>query len=618
MSSLILGIDLGTSSSCATVLYDGHGYSIPFDDDYTFPSKVYYNELDGRAEVGKRKETERDLKENYVYNSKRFLGVRYSDIPREIQPFNLKEDEDNDPYFEITVNGRPERKYPEDVAEDILQYIYRCVEDFSNRREWKVDSMRVCLCTPVAFTEDVMQKLRWAALADGRASEVVIVSEPIAAVARCVTAFTSYSDYVLVYDFGAGTFDITLVSYNESQFEVMDKLGDNRLGGNDVDNDVLRYVKNYLKEELRKQGCREEDIESSLTLSDDEMKKMLGNCRSAKETINSAEDNYRRQSYGIPSLFCVEGYELPKMVPITLSGFNNVVRNTLQRTYDLVNKLVSKHERELRGKEIPIILVGGSAKILSIRNYLNYVGGEWSYNVVDDTRITTVVSSGAMLLCYYGVVVNNGDIANGAPRTVNMELCDPNIEPVSGSSTSAAASETRDVEVPHVRDILNYSLYMYTRDSRAVLVPKGTVFGHEEEIRITIKDENVEHYYFDLYQKKENGMSYLAKPTFAFSPALTKGEIITLVAQVDASNDIIIRVDGHGDPEWRYSQETKGFRKDERDGSEVDERLEEMERIAATLKDRREADEYIRFFKEKSEERDLWYAEFMEEVSPDN
>ena len=50
----------------------------------------------------------------------------------------------------------------------------------------------------------------------------------------------------------------------------------------------------------------------------------------------------------------------------------------------------------------------------------------------------------------------------------------------------------------------------------------------------------------------------------------------------------------------------------------MDERLEEMERIAATLKDRREADEYIRFFKEKSEERDLWYAEFMEEVSPDN
>lgn len=618
MPSLILGIDLGTSSSCATVLYDGHGYSISFDGDYTFPSIVYYNEHDGKAEVGKRKETERDLKGNCVYNSKRFLGVRYSDIPREIRPFNLKEDEDNDPYFEITVNGRPERKYPENVAEDILQYICGYVEDFSKGREWKVDKTRVCLCTPVAFTEDVMQKLRWAALADSRVNEVVIVSEPIAAVARCVTAFTNHSDYVLVYDFGAGTFDITLVSYNGSQFEVMDKLGDNGLGGNDVDNDVFRYVKTYLKEVLRNQGCREEDIESSLTLSDDETKKMLDHCRSAKETINSAEDNYRGRPYGIPSLFRMEGYDLPEMVPITLSGFDRTVRNTLQRTYDLVDQLVNKHKGELRGKEIPIILVGGSSKILSIRNYFNSAKREWSYNVVDDTRITTVVSSGAMLLCYYGVVVNNNDIANGVPRTINMELCDPNIEPSSESSASVATTETRDVEVPHVRDILNNSLYMCTRDSRDVLVHKGTVFGYDERIDITINEENVEHYYFNLYQKKGNEGSYLGKPTFTFSPALTKGETITLIAQVDASNDIIIRVEGHGNPEWRYSQETKDSRKNERGGSEVDERLEMMEKIAARLKDRREADEYIRLYTERSDERDYWYAEFMEEVSPDN
>lgn len=246
--SKIIGIDLGTTNSCVAVLEGGQPVVIPNPEGgRTTPSVVAFTKTGERLVGPLAKRQAITNPENTVYSIKRFMGRRYSEVPQEIArvPYKVVEHTNGDAWVEVMGS-----KYsPPEISAMILQYLKQAAESYLGEKITKA-----VITVPAYFNDSQRQATKDAGKIAGL--EVLrIINEPTAS-SLAYGLDKKKNEKIAVYDFGGGTFDISILEIGEGVFEVRSTNGDTHLGGDDLDERIMHYIADeFMKEhsiDLRK------------------------------------------------------------------------------------------------------------------------------------------------------------------------------------------------------------------------------------------------------------------------------------------------------------------------------------------------------------------------------
>ena len=346
--SKIIGIDLGTTNSCVSVLEAGEAKVIPNPEGgRTTPSVVSFKK--GEKIVGEAAKRQALTNPNTVSSIKRLMGT------------NEK----------VELEGK---KYtPEEISAMILGYLKEYAERYLGE---KVD--KAVITVPAYFNDAQRQATKNAGKIAGLEVERII-NEPTAA-SLAYGLEKDHSGTILVYDLGGGTFDVSILELGDGVFEVKSSAGNGHLGGDDFDNRIVEYLVSEFKKE------------NGVDLSKDKM---------AMQRLKEAAEKAKKELSGVVSTqisapFIAKGDDgEPLHLDITLSRakFEDLIRDLVEETIPPVRDALK--EAKLSASEIDkVILVGGSTRIPMVYDLVKKeLGKEPSREVNPDE----VVSLGAAI-----------------------------------------------------------------------------------------------------------------------------------------------------------------------------------------------------------------------------
>lgn len=230
----IIGIDLGTTNSCVAVMEGGQPVVIPNPEGgRTTPSVVGFSKSGERLVGPLAKRQAITNPENTVYSIKRFMGRRFTEVSQEIGrvPFRVVEHENGDAWVEVM--GK--RYSPPEISAMILQYLREAAEAYLGEKITKA-----VITVPAYFNDSQRQATKDAGRIAGL--EVLrIINEPTAS-SLAYGMDKKKAEKIAVYDFGGGTFDISILEIGEGVFEVRSTNGDTHLGGDDLDERIMNFL----------------------------------------------------------------------------------------------------------------------------------------------------------------------------------------------------------------------------------------------------------------------------------------------------------------------------------------------------------------------------------------
>jgi molecular chaperone DnaK len=232
--SKIIGIDLGTTNSVVAVMEGGEAKVIPnAEGSRTTPSVVAFTKTDERlvGQVAKRQAITNP--KNTIFSIKRFMGRRHEEVGEEAKmvPFELARGENGD--VRVLANGK--QYSPPEISAMILQKLKQAAEDYLGG---KVD--RAVITVPAYFNDAQRQATKDAGRIAGLQVDR-LVNEPTAA-ALAYGLDKKKNETIAVYDFGGGTFDISILEVGEGVVEVKATNGDTHLGGDNLDQRVIEWM----------------------------------------------------------------------------------------------------------------------------------------------------------------------------------------------------------------------------------------------------------------------------------------------------------------------------------------------------------------------------------------
>ena len=238
----ILGIDLGTTNSCMAVMEHGEANVIPnAEGNRTTPSIVAFTKTGERLVGQTAKRQAITNSKNTIFSVKRFMGRKFSEVGRErdLIPFEVVEAKNGDAHIKAG-----DRTYsPPEISAMILQKLKTDAEAYLGE-----EIKQAVITVPAYFNDSQRQATKDAGKIAGL--EVLrIINEPTAA-SLAYGLDKKAEETVAVYDFGGGTFDISILDIGEGVFEVKATNGDTHLGGDDLD----QVVMNFLADEFQKEN----------------------------------------------------------------------------------------------------------------------------------------------------------------------------------------------------------------------------------------------------------------------------------------------------------------------------------------------------------------------------
>src|SRR5713226_240720 len=235
----IIGIDLGTTNSCVAVMEGGEPKVIANEEGgRTTPSVVGFTKTGERlvGQVAKRQAITNP--ENTIYSIKRFMGRRYDEVSEEMKmvPYKVERDGDN-----VAIVAQGKKYTPPEISAMILQKLKLAAEDYLGEKV--TDAV---ITVPAYFNDSQRQATKDAGRIAGLNVER-LVNEPTAA-ALAYGLDKKKDQTIAVYDFGGGTFDISILEVGEGVVEVNATNGDTHLGGDNIDQRII----DWLLEEFKK------------------------------------------------------------------------------------------------------------------------------------------------------------------------------------------------------------------------------------------------------------------------------------------------------------------------------------------------------------------------------
>ena len=347
--SKCIGIDLGTTNSCVSVVEQGEAVVIPNSEGKrTTPSIVAF--LDGgERKVGdpaKRQAVTNS--EKTVSSIKRFMGEKYDKVTEEIE---------NCSYEVVNEGGMPkvkidDRTYtPQEISAIILQKMKKTAEDYLGQAVTSA-----VITVPAYFSDSQRQATKEAGEIAGLKVERII-NEPTAAALAYGLDKEVDDKTIAVFDLGGGTFDISVLELGGGVFEVKSTNGDTQLGGDDFDKIIVDYLADGFQKEF------------NVDLRKDPM--ALQRLREAAEKAKIELSSSSSTDINLPYIIPVDG--IPKHLVKTIS------RPDFERLADgLLNKLVEPCKKAIKDAGVKIdevVLVGGSTRIPAVQERVKKIFG---------------------------------------------------------------------------------------------------------------------------------------------------------------------------------------------------------------------------------------------------
>ena len=341
----IIGIDLGTTNSCVSVMEGNEPVVIPNSEGKrTTPSVVAFVEGGERKVGDPAKRQAITNPQNTVYSIKRFMGNRFDEVGKEVKrvPYKVVKGDNNTPRVNIE-----DRKYsPQEISAMILQKMKKTAEDFIGQ-----EVSGAVITVPAYFNDARRQATKEAGEIAGLKVERII-NEPTAAALAYGMDKSGKDMKIVVFDFGGGTHDVSILELGDGVFEVLATDGDTHLGGDDVDQKII----DWLSDEFKK--------DEGIDLKKDPM--ALQRLKEAAEKAKIELSSSASTEINLPYIMPVDGIPKHLVRSLTKAKFEQLIDDLVKRTIDPCKSALKS--AGLSTSDIDeIILVGGSTRIPAIQ-----------------------------------------------------------------------------------------------------------------------------------------------------------------------------------------------------------------------------------------------------------
>ena len=365
--SKIIGIDLGTTNSVVAVMEGGEPIVITNSEGgRTTPSVVAFAKDGNRlvGQVAKRQSVTNP--ENTLYSVKRFMGRNYNEVGGEIKQVPYKVESASNGDVRINVDGK--QFSPPEISAMVLQKLKQAAEDYLGA---KVD--KAVITVPAYFNDAQRQATKDAGKIAGL--EVMrIVNEPTAA-ALAYGLDKKKDEIIAVFDFGGGTFDISVLEVGEGVVEVKSTNGDTHLGGDDVDEALIKWIIDEFKKD---QGI-------DLTSDKMALQRLKESAEKAKIELSTAMET----EINLPFITADASGPKHLVMKLTRSKFEQLIEPILKRLMPPVEQAIK--DAGLTAKEIQeIVLVGGSTRIPKVQEMVKTFFGKEPNRSVNPDEVVAV------------------------------------------------------------------------------------------------------------------------------------------------------------------------------------------------------------------------------------
>lgn len=340
----VIGIDLGTTNSCVSVMEtSGPVVIVNSEGKRTTPSIVAYKE--GEIKVGdpaKRQAVANP--KNTIFSAKRFIGSNYKEVEGEAKkmPYTVKKGKGDRVLIEAN-----EREYsPQEISATVLQNLKKTAESYLG-----TEVKKAVITVPAYFNDSQRQATKEAGEIAGL--EVLrIINEPTAAALAYGLDKKDRDLKVAVYDLGGGTFDISILEIGNGVFEVLSTNGDTHLGGDNFDEKIIEWIVNEFKND------------SGIDLSKDPM--ALQRVREAAEKAKVELSSSTETEINLPYLTMDSSGPKHYVGKLSRATFENMCSDLITRSLEPCKKAVK--DAGLTWEDIDeVILVGGSTRIPKVQ-----------------------------------------------------------------------------------------------------------------------------------------------------------------------------------------------------------------------------------------------------------
>ncbi|WP_024654791.1 molecular chaperone DnaK [Borrelia hispanica] len=351
----IIGIDLGTTNSCVAIMEHGKPVVIQNSEGgRTTPSIVAYTNKGERLVGQVAKNQMVTNPENTIYSIKRFMGRRFEEVASEIKmvPYKVEKGQNGD--ARVNISNIKKQMSPPEISAATLTKMKETAEAYLGEKVTEA-----VITVPAYFNDAQRQATKDAGKIAGLDVKR-IVNEPTAA-ALAYGIEKKHEEIVAVYDLGGGTFDISILELGDGVFEVKSTNGDTHLGGDNFDDEIIKYLITEFKKD------------SAIDLSNDKM--ALQRLKEAAEKAKIELSGAQEASINLP--FITADANGPKHLQYTLTRakFEQMVDHLVQKTKEPCLKAIK--DAGLKASDInEVILVGGSTRIPAIQKIVKEIFGQ--------------------------------------------------------------------------------------------------------------------------------------------------------------------------------------------------------------------------------------------------
>jgi len=364
----IIGIDLGTTNSCVSVMEGNEPVVIPNSEGHrTTPSIVAFTE-NGERKVGEpAKRQSITNPEKTISSIKRFMGETFDRVTKETKrvPYKVVKGENNTPRVLIG-----DRKYtPQEISAMILQKMKKTAEDYLGQTVTEA-----VITVPAYFSDSQRQATKEAGEIAGLTVKRII-NEPTAAALAYGLDKKKSEAKIAVFDLGGGTFDISVLELGDGVFEVKSTNGDTHLGGDDFDHKIIDWLADeFLKDE-------------NIDLRKDPM--ALQRLKEAAEKAKIELSSSTETEINLPYIMPVDGIPKHLVRKLTRNQFDQLTDDLVQATIEPCKKALK--DAGLSPSDIDeILLVGGSTRIPSIQKVVKEFFGKDPSKGVNPDEVVAV------------------------------------------------------------------------------------------------------------------------------------------------------------------------------------------------------------------------------------
>jgi molecular chaperone DnaK len=364
--SKIIGIDLGTTNSVIALMEGTEPKVIAnAEGNRTTPSVVAFTKSGERlvGQVAKRQSVTNP--ENTIYSIKRFMGRRYDEVSEEMKmvPFKVA---DGDGGVRIVVEGK--EYSPEEISAMVLQKLKQAAEDYLGEEVTKA-----VITVPAYFNDAQRQATKDAGRIAGLEVER-LVNEPTAA-ALAYGLDKKKDQLIAVYDFGGGTFDISILEVGEGVVEVKATNGDTHLGGDNIDQRVI----DWLLEEFKK--------DQGIDLAQDPMavQRLREAAEKAKIELSSAQET----EINLPFITADASGPKHLNIKLTRSKLEQLVEDLIQRSVEPCKQALK--DAAVGPDDIDeVVLVGGQTRMPAVQKVVQEVFGREPHKGVNPDEVVSI------------------------------------------------------------------------------------------------------------------------------------------------------------------------------------------------------------------------------------